>query len=107
MELLASIHPISDYEAFINVGGGVASLGTSFNLKLLPPGVVNRTNVTDIFRPGGIEGVLPKFAKANVPVLHILNIKYLQKNIFYSIELLQGLAGFHVEFRVQYHLMLE
>ncbi|MDP6400486.1 MAG: poly-gamma-glutamate system protein [Candidatus Marinimicrobia bacterium] len=75
MELLASIHPISDYEAFINVGGGVASLGTSFNLKLLPPGVVNRTNVTDIFRPGGIEGVLPKFAKANVPVLHILNIR--------------------------------
>ncbi|MDP6819875.1 MAG: poly-gamma-glutamate system protein [Candidatus Marinimicrobia bacterium] len=77
MELLASIHPISDYEAFINVGGGVASLGTSFNLKLLPPGVVNRTNVTDIFRPGGIEGVLPKFAKANVPVLHILNIRSL------------------------------
>ena len=77
MELLASIHPISDYEAFINVGGGVASLGTSFNLKLLPPGVVNRTNVTDIFRPGGIEGALPKFAKANVPVLHILNIRSL------------------------------
>ena len=77
MELLASIHPISDYEAFINVGGGVASLGTSFNLKLLPPGVVNRTNVTDISRPGGIEGVLPKFAKANVPILHILNIKSL------------------------------
>ncbi|MED5317435.1 MAG: poly-gamma-glutamate system protein [Candidatus Neomarinimicrobiota bacterium] len=77
MELLASIHPISDYEAFINVGGGVASLGTSFNLKLLPPGVVTRTNVTDIFRPGGIEGALPKFAKANVPVLHILNIRSL------------------------------
>ena len=77
MELLASIHPISDYEAFINVGGGVASLGTSFNLKLLPPGVVNRTNVTDIYRPGGIEGILPKFAKANVPILHILNIRSL------------------------------
>ena len=75
MELLASIHPISDYEAFINVGGGVASLGTSFNLKLLPPGIVDRMNVTDISRPGGIEGVLPKFAKANVPVLHILNIR--------------------------------
>ena len=52
MELLASIHPISDYEAFINVGGGVARLGNSIKLILLTPGVVNRTNVTDIFRPG-------------------------------------------------------
>ena len=75
MDRFSAIRPIEQYAAFINVGGGVASLGTSFNLKLLPPGVVVRTNVTDVSRPGGIEGALPKFAKANVPILHILNIR--------------------------------
>ena len=40
MDLFSGFKPITDYKAIINVGGGVASLGTSFNLKLLPPGVV-------------------------------------------------------------------
>ncbi len=42
MDLFSGFKPIADYKAIINVGGGVASLGTSFNLKLLPPGVVLR-----------------------------------------------------------------
>jgi len=75
METFNDVIPIENYKAVINVGGGVASLGTSFNLKLLPPGVINRTNVTDIGRPGGIEGVFAKFVKKHVPGLHILNIK--------------------------------
>ena len=75
MELFKSVHPIGQYNAVINVGGGVASLGTSFNLKLLPPGVVTRTDISNIGRPGGIEGVMAKFVKANVPALHILNIR--------------------------------
>ena len=75
MELFKSVHPIGQYNAVINVGGGVASLGTSFNLKLLPPGVVTRTDISSIGRPGGIEGVMAKFVKANVHALHILNIR--------------------------------
>ena len=75
MELFKFVHPIGQYNAVINVGGGVASLGTSFNLKLLPPGVVTRTDISNIGRPGGIEGVMAKFVKANVPALHILNIR--------------------------------
>ena len=63
------------YDAVINVGGGVASLGTSFNLRLLPPGVVRRNLIQDIIRPGGIEGVFSKFLKFDVPGLHILNIR--------------------------------
>tara|TARA_B100001094_G_scaffold104938_1_gene101120 strand:+ start:341 stop:1492 length:1152 start_codon:yes stop_codon:yes gene_type:complete len=65
------------YDAVINVGGGVASLGTSFNLRLLPPGVVRRNLIQDIIRPGGIEGVFSKFLKFDVPGLHILNIRSL------------------------------
>ena len=62
----------------INVGGGVASLGTSFNSKLLPAGIIRRSDIQNIsLQDGGIEGVLSKFSKNNIPVLHILNIKSL------------------------------
>ena len=75
MDLYSSIQSINKYDAIVNVGGGVASLGTSFNLRLLPPGVVRRNILQDIVRPGGIEGVFSKFLKFDVPGLHILNIR--------------------------------
>ena len=75
MDIYSGVNHISNYKAIINVGGGVASLGTSFNLKLLPPGVVLRPDISNIGRPGGIEGVFSKFLNSNVPGLHILNIR--------------------------------
>ena len=82
MKLFESFNKIMNYNAMINVGGGVASLGTSFNSKLLPAGIVNRSEVVNIsIRDGGIEGVLAKFAKKNVPVLHVLNIKSLTEQL--------------------------
>ena len=75
MDLYGSIKSINEYDAIVNVGGGVASLGTSFNIRLLPPGVVRRNIIQDIVRPGGIEGVFSKFLKFDVPGLHILNIR--------------------------------
>ena len=82
MKLFESFNKITNYSAMINVGGGVASLGTSFNSKLLPAGIVNRSDVVNIsIRDGGIEGVLAKFAKKNVPVLHVLNIKSLPEQL--------------------------
>ena len=82
MKLFESFNKITNNSAMINVGGGVASLGTSFNSKLLPAGIVNRSDVVNIsIRDGGIEGVLAKFAKKNVPVLHVLNIKSLTEQL--------------------------
>ena len=75
MNYFSAIRPIPSYDAVINVGGGVASLGTSFNLKLLPPGVVLRSSIQNIGRPGGIEGAFTKFLNYDVPGLHILNIR--------------------------------
>lgn len=66
---------IDAYKAVINIGGGVASLGTSFNLKLLSPGVVSISDISTIERSGGIEGVFSKFIKSDVLGLHILNIR--------------------------------
>lgn len=75
MDVYSSLRSIPSYAAVINVGGGVASLGTSFNLKLLSPGVVRRSGIQNIGRPGGIEGVFSKFLNYDVPGLHILNIR--------------------------------
>tara|TARA_Y100001970_G_C14230755_1_gene858479 strand:- start:645 stop:1808 length:1164 start_codon:yes stop_codon:yes gene_type:complete len=75
LNIFSSYLPIENYKAVINVGGGVASLGTSFNSKLLPPGIVNRSDLMNISRPGGIEGVFSKFINSGVHGLHILNIK--------------------------------
>ena len=82
LKLFENFNEIRNYSAMINIGGGVASLGTSFNSKLLPAGIINRSDVVNIsIRDGGIEGVLAKFAKKNVPVLHVLNIKYLTEQL--------------------------
>ena len=65
------------YKAVINIGGGVASLGTSFNLRLLQPGIVNRKDIEKISRGDGIEGTVVRFAKQNIPLIHVLNIQKL------------------------------
>ena len=75
MSVFSSFLSLNKYKAIINVGGGVASLGTSFNSKLLPPGIVNRLDLININRPGGIEGVFSKFINLGTPGLHILNIR--------------------------------
>ena len=75
MNYLNNYSLIDSYDAIINVGGGVASLGTSFNLKLLSPGVVSRADMNTIGTEGGIEGVFSKFINLNVLGLHILNIR--------------------------------
>jgi len=75
MKYFSEVSSLNSYKAVINIGGGVASLGTSFNLKLLPPGITRRSDITSINRVGGIEGVFAKFLKMNIPGLHILNIR--------------------------------
>ena len=82
MKTFEDIAFITNYKAMINVGGGVASLGTSFNSKLLPAGIIRRSDIQNIsLQDGGIEGVLSKFSKNNIPVLHVLNIKSLTEQL--------------------------
>ena len=73
-------HPIDKYDGVVNIGGGVASLGTSFNYRLIPPGIVNRSDIVDIDNSSGIEGTFSYFLKKNITGLHILNIKSIIEN---------------------------
>lgn len=81
MEILEQNGPKNGYGLLINIGGGVASLGTSFNMKLLGPGLVTRSNIVPISRQEGIEGVLVKFVKSGINALHILNINELTEKL--------------------------
>ena len=73
-------HPIDKYDGVVNIGGGVASLGTSFNYRLIPPGIVNSSDIVDIDNSSGIEGTFSYFLKKNITGLHILNIKSIIEN---------------------------
>lgn len=66
----ASGRPI---KAFINVGGGVASLGRSINGSLIPPGLSKRLNTARL----GTDGVIMQMARRRIPIIHILKVREL------------------------------
>lgn len=69
------------FKAVVNIGGGVASLGTSFNLRLLQPGIVYRKDIEKISKGDGIEGSVVRFSKQNILLIHVLNIQKLTEQL--------------------------
>ncbi len=62
---------IEDYKAFVNVGGGAAVLGDAAYARLIPPGLTIRMQFESM-RNGG---VMAKFGREGVPIIHVLNIR--------------------------------
>ena len=58
-------------EAFVNIGGAVANMGTSANILQLNPGINRPAKLP----PREKRGVIYSMAEKDVPVIHILNIK--------------------------------
>lgn len=57
-------------KAYVNIGGGAASIGNSLNGTLIDPGVNKRLKPYN----WSLRGALHYFAQRGVPVIHILNI---------------------------------
>lgn len=60
-------------KAFINVGGGIASLGNTINGKIIPPGLTE-------FLPEAnfpVRGVMIQMGQQQTPIIHLLNISQL------------------------------
>ena len=60
-------------KAFINVGGGIASLGNTINGKLIPAGLTK-------YLPLGnypVKGVIIQMGQMEIPIIHLLNINQL------------------------------
>ncbi len=102
-EKMAQERPI---KAYVNVGGGVISVGTSAARRFFRPGLNRR------LPPGAseMESMMVRFARADVPVIHFTKIKSLcdkygllypltakpqvgQGNIFYNVEYNLYLTG--------------
>jgi len=56
--------------AYVNVGGGTVSVGRSLGKKLFHPGL----NLRVPKRADRVDGVMPRFAKDGVPVVHLVQI---------------------------------
>ena len=60
-------------KAYINVGGGIASLGNTINGKLIPPGLTQFLPMRNF----PVRGVIIQMGLEEIPIIHLLNINTL------------------------------
>lgn len=58
-------------KAYINIGGGIASLGTVVNGEIIPSGLSKQLPVKNY----PVRGVIIEMAKRGIPVIHLYNIR--------------------------------
>ncbi|MCW8813519.1 MAG: poly-gamma-glutamate system protein, partial [Chlorobium sp.] len=75
MEIYDQHRKKSKIKAFINVGGGIASMGSTENSQFVPSGLTMSLPMMNY----PMRGVLIKMAEENIPVIHLLNINQLAK----------------------------
>ena len=59
--------------AFINVGGGIASLGNTINGQLIPSGLTEQLPMSNF----PLHGVIVQMGRKGIPIIHLLNIDQL------------------------------
>lgn len=70
MAIYDSLRGDHPYKAFINVGGGLASLGSSQNARLIPTGFTKRLGQRTFPR----KGVTILMAEGSIPILHLFEV---------------------------------
>lgn len=60
-------------KAYINIGGGIASLGNTINGKLIPPGLTEYLPM----RNYPLKGVIIQMGQEAIPIIHLLNVSQL------------------------------
>ena len=59
--------------AFINVGGGISSIGSIENVQFVPSGLIKTLPMKNY----PVRGLLVQMAEKNIPVIHLLNVNQL------------------------------
>lgn len=70
MQIYADYSGDEGVKAFINVGGGIASLGNTINGRLIPPGLTEYLPLRNF----PVKGVIIQMGQGGVPIIHLLNI---------------------------------
>ena len=73
-----NINSTNNYSAYVNIGGGAASIGVGGKDRLNTPGYLKYKKVLSQ-KPN--ESVTRYFAENNIPLIHILHIPQLVKDI--------------------------
>jgi len=60
-------------KAYINVGGGIASLGNTINGQLIHSGLTEHLPMSNF----PLQGVIIQMGRKGIPIIHILNISQL------------------------------
>ncbi len=73
MELYNKASAGNELKAFINIGGGIASIGNTVNGKIIPPGLTERLPMSNF----PVRGVMIQMGQNEIPLIHLLNINKL------------------------------
>jgi len=68
-------------KAFINVGGGISSIGSVENIQFIPSGLSKTLPMKNF----PVRGLLIHMAEKNIPVIHLLNVNQLAQE--YGLEI--------------------
>lgn len=73
MEIYKKASDNKPIKAFINVGGGIASLGNTVNGKIIPAGLTELLPQSNF----PVRGVMIQMGQNEIPIIHLLNINQL------------------------------
>lgn len=76
MEIFDEYSDGRKYDLYVNIGGGLSSLGNSINGRLLRPGLHRHVNIKNI----PLKGTMFLFADKGIPILHLLDIERYASN---------------------------
>ena len=73
IEIYNKLRKKDKIKAFINVGGGISSIGSVENVNFIPSGLSKTLPMKNF----PVRGLLIQMAEKNIPVIHLLNVKQL------------------------------
>jgi poly-gamma-glutamate system protein len=102
MEIYAREASPGRVKAYVNVGGGIASLGSSQNRALIPPGLSTDLGLRNYPR----KGVIIRMAQKGIPVIHLNQIESIARRFGLPVapEYLPGAGEGEVFTRTAYNV---
>ncbi len=91
-------------KAYINIGGGLSSLGAAINGQRIPPGLSKDLALNNF----PVKGVMVQMAERGIPVIHLLNVKTLAR--LYGLPIapqpLPEIGEGKIFFETRHHVMI-
>ncbi|PJZ79014.1 poly-gamma-glutamate system protein [Leptospira neocaledonica] len=82
MDLYSSVIPLSEYKAYINVGGGTVSVGTKKSAGEFSSGL----NLKHPIIKEGRDSVMRRFANVGIPIIHLVRVEELATQNGFTIQ---------------------